>query len=65
MTLIPPIGQSVERLEDGKWVRDYVCQIRIDHGPDPKDAEISVLWWGVWNQRFVKGYAWREVATNL
>jgi hypothetical protein len=47
----PPIGQVVERLENGTWTRDWLRQARIGD-------ELFVLIWGS-GLRHAPGITWR------
>ena len=56
----PNIGETVERWRHGVWVEDWVCMVRISHGPDPQDAELGVMVWGTDYHRHAPGVdKWR------
>lgn len=58
----PPIGQTVELYVLGEWRKDWVCMRRIDHGPDPQNAELGVMCWGADGTRHTPGKdLWREI----
>jgi len=68
---VPDIGLEVERLVDGVWVKDCVCQVRImiPNGiTDGYQTEQFVLIWGnAWfernskKDRFSSAHVWRNV----
>jgi hypothetical protein len=63
----PPIGQTVLRMlrAGGSLQRDWILMRRIDHGPDPQDAEIGVLCWGSDGSRHSPGEDyWEEAPTD-